>query len=98
MEAAGVGVRSTLVYIYTVISAADIFQFETNMALAVVASERVDASSIEGADGSARSAFIDIYADSATRGQAEPRGWTQAPWPFSRVLAAVLAVRHGARP
>lgn len=45
---------------YTVISATDVFQFETNMTFAIVASKCVHTSSLIGAGGFTRGAFINI--------------------------------------
>lgn len=96
--AAHVGIRSTFIYIYTVISAADVFQFEANVTFAVVASKCVHTSSIVGADSFARGTLVDIDAEPSVRGQAQSRGRTPTPRPSLRVFAAVLAVGHGTRP
>lgn len=60
MGAARTGIQSALIYIYTIISATDIFQFKTNVTFAVVASKCVHTSSIRRTDCFARSTFIDI--------------------------------------
>lgn len=60
MEAARVGIRSTFIYIYTIVPATDIFQFETNMTFAIVASKCVHTSSIVGTEGFIRDTFIDV--------------------------------------
>lgn len=60
MGAARMGIQSTFICIYTIISATDILQFKTNVTFAVVASKCVHTSSIVRADHFARGTFIDI--------------------------------------
>lgn len=98
VEAARMGVHSTFIYIYTVISATDIFQFKTNMTFAEVASKRVHTPPTGGAHGFITGTFVNIGADSPIWGQAEPRGRAQTPRALGRVFAAVLAACQGARP
>ena len=45
---------------YTVVPATDIFQFESNMTFAIVASKCVHTSSIVGAEGFIRDTFINV--------------------------------------